>query len=287
MTYQWDQMDAGVETSSIDYGTDKGSNALFRSFLPTASPERIFPQLTTLLNNTIDKAETLPVKSRTLNFRFTARDGNGGVAEDDVQVSVDANSGPFQILQPNTNITLNSLQQQSVQWNSACSELPPVNCSDVDILYSTDNGASFNSLVAGSTPNDGVEAVIFPGTNASNARIKIACANNVFFDISDTSFQLSSSAGSVLPSSVIGGSFNCGAGSVGDDVEPNDSVQQAQSLVIPSTITGTVNNIFDPDDYFTFTAQLSSYTFTLSNYGIYDLDLILLDSKGTAIIKES
>jgi hypothetical protein len=40
MTYQWDQMDAGSATTATTYGTDIGSNALFRSFEPLATPDR-------------------------------------------------------------------------------------------------------------------------------------------------------------------------------------------------------------------------------------------------------
>ena len=49
LTYQWDQMDAGSATNATTYGTDNGSNALFRSFEPLATAERTLPQISTLL----------------------------------------------------------------------------------------------------------------------------------------------------------------------------------------------------------------------------------------------
>ncbi|MDT8451818.1 MAG: M12 family metallo-peptidase [Gammaproteobacteria bacterium] len=214
MTFQWDQMDTGDATDDTTYGTDLGNNALFRSFKPVATPVRIFPQLTTQLSNTPDKAETLPIENRILNFRFTARDGNGGVDEDDMQIAVNANTGPFKVLQPNTSVTLNSAQLQSIQWNAACSEQLPVSCANVDILLSTDGGTIFSSLVGGTTFNDGVEIVSLPNSITNNARIKIACTNNIFFDISDVDFAIGAIGGGSLPTDIIGGSYDCGTATI-------------------------------------------------------------------------
>lgn len=290
MTYQWDQMDAGIATSKDTYGTDNGSNALFRSFPPVETPERTFPQMATLISILTDKAETLPTENRSLNFRFTARDGNGGVDEDDMQITVDGEAGPFKVLQPNSNLVLNSASLQTIQWNAACTEQLPVNCTSVDILYTSDNGTSFTTLL-GNTPNDGMAVVNFQNATASNARIKIACSNNIFFDISDVDFALNNGNGNTLPTDVIGGSYDCGtAGGIvntGDDIEPNNYPAQAQVVSLPITITGTVNDTLDPDDYFEFVASAAAYTMTLNNFGNYDLDLYLYDYTGKNIIASS
>lgn len=63
LSYNWDQFDAGTAT---DVNVDAGDNALFRSTLPSASPTRTFPGLTT--------------KNRNLTFKFVVRDGRGGVS---------------------------------------------------------------------------------------------------------------------------------------------------------------------------------------------------------------
>lgn len=213
MTYQWDQMDVGDATTATTYGTDLGNNALFRSFEPVATAVRIFPQFTTQLSNTPDRAETLPIENRTLNFRLTVRDGNGGVDEDDMQIAVNANTGPFKVLQPNTSVILNSAQLQSIQWNAACTEQLPVSCASVDILYSTNNGTTFIPLIE-STPNNGSAEVNFANVVAGNARIKIACSDNIFFDISDVDFELRSGSGITLPADEIGGSYDCGTATI-------------------------------------------------------------------------
>ncbi|MDH3342563.1 MAG: M12 family metallo-peptidase [Gammaproteobacteria bacterium] len=216
LNYQWDQMDVGKATNSSTFGTDLGSNPLFRSFEPLTSAERTLPQRLTLFginpDNYAVKAETLPIENRTLNFRLTARDNSGGVGEDDMQVTVNGKAGPFKILQPNTNVILNSGLPQSIQWNAACTNAAPVNCANVDILLTKDNGQSYTTLLA-STPNSGIASVTLPAGNTSSARIKIACPDNIFFDISDVDFEINSAGGS-LPTALIGGSYDCGTATI-------------------------------------------------------------------------
>ena len=288
LTYQWDEMDAGSSTDSSTYGSDLVSNALFRSFEPSSSEMRTFPRVSTLLSGLPDRAETLPTENRTLNFRLTVRDGNGGVDEKDMQVVVDGESGPFKVLQPNSADTINTNINQVIEWNSACTELPPVSCDNVDILFSIDAGSSYTSIVGGSTLNDGEEIVSFPTTTAPTAHIKIACVGNIFFDISDNTFALAQDgSGITLTSTGSGGSANCGTAVFNADIEPNDSSVQAQTLTLPTSINGTVNNITDSDDFFVFTATESTYTFTLSAYSTNDLDLLLYNSDGVTLISES
>ncbi len=294
MTYQWDQMDAGTSTTASTHGTDNGSNALFRSFEPVATAERTFPQLATLLGNNpdalADKAETLPTENRTLNFRFTARDGNGGVDEDDMQVIVDGDAGPFEVRQPNTNVILTSLSPQLIEWNTACTDIAPVNCANVDILLSTDGGQNFTSVAGGTTPNDGNQLVVLPSGNTTTARIKIACADNIFFDISNVDFEINDATGGSLAAT--GATSDCGTATgvgnnTGDEIEPNNFPAQAQTLTFPSLLNGSVNDKLDPDDYFVFVANQSSYSFEIFFGGGHDLDLYLLDSTGNGIIAES
>lgn len=291
MSYQWDQMDACLATTASTFGTDQGNNApLFRSYKPATTAERTFPKLNSILNNYSDSSEVIPSKNRTFNFRLTARDGNGGVADDDIQIIVDANSGPFEILQPNTHLILNSGQAQLIQWNTACTQRFPVSCANVDIQLSTDGGKSFSSIINGRTVNDGSEQVDLPNINSSTARIKIACTNNIFFDISKVDFEISNSSGSQLTRSLINDSESCGTANViknKNDSEPNNSAQQAQRITIPTTIKGNVNNLQDSNDYFLFIANDIDHTLTLGDYGNNDLDLTLYDASGEKIIQNS
>ena len=59
------------------------------------------------------------------------------------------------------------------------------------MLFRSDGGNTFPTVLAASTPNDGSEAVVIPVGNTTTARIKVECANNIFFDISNTNFTVS------------------------------------------------------------------------------------------------
>ena len=97
LTFQWEQMDTGLSTNTLSFGTDLGNNALFRSYEPRTVSSRDFPALGTQLNNGIDDAEVLPSTERDLNFRLTVRDGMSGQVTDDVNVTVTTGSGPFRV----------------------------------------------------------------------------------------------------------------------------------------------------------------------------------------------
>ncbi len=292
-SYSWEQMDAGAATQASSYGKDIGSNALFRSFAPVATPVRVFPQWSTLLSNTPDKAEVLPTQSRTLNFRLTVRDGNGGVDADDMVLTVDGSKGPFQVTQPNTAVTLNVNTDQVIEWNKACTDQPPVSCSNVDISYSLDGGVTFSPLLT-ATSNDGAAVINFASVGAPNntgtARIRVACSDNVFFDVSDVDFALTSVGGQTLVAT--GVQEQCGTevdyGSVqGDDIEPNDSIDQAQAVSLPFTITGGASDTTDIFDLYRFASAGGVYDIELSEYGGNDFDLYLYDSDGELVSESS
>jgi hypothetical protein len=211
LTYSWEQMDAG----GASYGQGSYSDAsdpstttrpIFRPFAPGASPSRTFPSLTYILNNanvppatvndqgyTVNSAENLPNITRTLNFRVIVRDGRGGVSDDGTVVNVDGNSGPFTVTAPNTAVSWAGGTTQTVTWNVANTNLAPVSCANVKITLSTDGGLTFPITLAGSTPNDGSETVTIPtGYSSTQARVKVEAVNNIFFDISNTNFTLTS-----------------------------------------------------------------------------------------------
>lgn len=198
LSYQWLQMDLGTQTDATTFGTDLGDNPLFMTLPPVENGSRTIPELGTILASLTNPAETLPTTTRALNFRLLVRDGQGGVDSDNIEVRSNAVAGPFRILQPNTSAELDARQQQYVNWAPACTAIAPVNCSNVDILLSTDGGINFTELIS-STPNDGEQQVTLSGTT-TNARIKIQCSDNIFFDVSDVDFTISDNSGVKLSS---------------------------------------------------------------------------------------
>lgn len=184
LTYSWEQVDAG-QASTVSQ--DQGNNAIFRAFLPTATPVRTFPSLNNILQNTTSTGELVPANPRTLKFALAVRDNKGGVTIDDMQVDIVASSG-FKITSHNTTETIEKNSLVSLTWDVAGTTVSPVNCSNVDISLTTDGGNTFTQLMAGITiENDGAEDVLIPSTinNSTTARFKVKCSDNIFFDISD------------------------------------------------------------------------------------------------------
>jgi len=129
----------------------------------------------------------LPVTTRTMNFRVTARDnrsGGGGVSSGATQINVRSDAGPFTVTQPASGANWPTGSIRTVTWNVANTNNAPVSCANVRILLSTDGGATFPVTVLSSTANDGSESVTVPGTPTGNARIKVEAIDNIFFNIS-------------------------------------------------------------------------------------------------------
>ena len=210
LTYQWQQMDTGAATTDTTLGTDLGTNPLFKSFPSVSDGSRTFPDIDQILLNATDVAEVLPDRARTMNFRLLVKDGNGGVNHDDIKVRVTSVAGPFKILQPNLAQTLDIDLPQVVEWDTACTAELPVDCANVDILFSADGGVTFDEPpLLPNTPNNG-QATVFFTQEATNARLKIRCTDNVFFDVSDVNFSTNSVSDFALGDTVDGGdSFEC------------------------------------------------------------------------------
>lgn len=191
LTYCWEQNDNGPEG---DWNTPTGNAAIFRSFMPETVPYRYFPKLTSILNNTVSKGEVLPSYGRTMEFRLTVRDNNagcGGVANDDAIITVAGNSGPFRVTAPASAVTWAGSSTQTITWDVANTTAAPVNCTNVSILLSTDGGLTYPTTLAASTPNDGSEAITIPDINTTTARIMVAGAGNIFFNINPVNFTIS------------------------------------------------------------------------------------------------
>jgi hypothetical protein len=200
LTYLWEEFDLG--TASPPNTDVAAARPIFRTFVPLTLPSRTFPRLADILSNVPTLGESMSTRNRTMTFRLTARDnrtGGGGVNYASTTVTVNAAAGPFAITQPTTALSWAGNSLQTVTWNVAGTSAAPVACANVEIDLSTDGGATFPTVLLASTPNDGSEPVTVPETPTAQARIRVACVGNVFFDISHANFTIVADDGLPAP----------------------------------------------------------------------------------------
>jgi hypothetical protein len=199
LSYQWDQMDAGTATSSTTLGDDFGDNALFRSYLPQPTGDRDFPALgTQVADGPIDLSEALPCTSRIVNFRLTVRDNKSGQATADVSLTVDGASGPFRITSFNTAETIFTTSPLIFNWDVANTNTGAVSCANVDVdllTFSADHKTYAVTQLLSNVVNNGNQIIRLPDNSGSNARFRVSCNSNIFYDISDADLIIQNSGG--------------------------------------------------------------------------------------------
>ncbi len=188
LLYSWEQRDLGPQAALTD--PDDGRFALFRMLDSASSPERYLPALATVVSGTPDLSERIPQVAREMTMRLTVKDGAGGVQSDDIVVSIDGDSGPFEVVSPNGGEQVG--RSKTVEWDTGFTEQAPVSASMVEIYLSTNDGVSFDQLID-TVDNTGSANINFPvGIQSQDARLMIKGAGNIFYDVSDAAFQLDS-----------------------------------------------------------------------------------------------
>lgn len=191
LTYSWEQFDTGA-VSEIGFPLENSPS--FVTFRPSREPIRLFPRATTIILNRMTSGEVLPDTTRQLTFGVTVRDnqaGGGSTAFAKVAFMATAEAGPFLVLQPDSaNIVYEMEDSILVQWDVANTTAEPVNCANVDVYLSFNNGQDFPKLLAAGVPNNGETMVVLPDTTTNRARIKVKCSDNIFFDMSNNRFRI-------------------------------------------------------------------------------------------------
>ncbi len=198
VTFLWEEFDLGPDPGGPP--NNPNSPPFFRSFTPTANNCRTFPQLNDILTNTPTIGEILPQVAIPMTFRLTVFDNNpgnvgGGFNQDEVVVTVDGNSGPFQVTSQNAATNWNAGENQVVTWDVANTNAAPVSCPTVDVSFSTDGGQTFPTVLAAATANDGTEQIVVPVGDTTTGRVKVQCSNNVFFDINNATITIGGGGG--------------------------------------------------------------------------------------------
>jgi Metallo-peptidase family M12/SprB repeat len=202
--YSWEQINNEVNTQPPTATNTAGPQ--FRVYTPTTSPKRTLPRMSDVLAGTNYQWEVLPSVARSLDFSFVARDWNavGGCTSHDTMKVTVAASGPFVMTSLNALTTINSPSTQTITWDVAGTNMPPVSCSSIDIMLSTDGGTTFPTVLATGAPNNGSATVSIPaGINSTTARVMLKCSNNIFFDVNNRNITIAASAASVDATAII------------------------------------------------------------------------------------
>lgn len=236
LTYSWDEIDLGPTTP---LGSPMGSSPLFRWYEPTGNPTRTFPKIETVIANTFSKTEVLPTYNRDIRFVLVARDntpGGGGVAWDTVELRSTSLAGPFLVSYPNTvNIKWKVGEYQTILWDVANTDKAPVNAKTVNIKLSTDNGLTYPITLATGVPNNGKHCIEVPGIIGTNMRIRVEAADNVFFDISNSKFEIAQPTAGISLCASTAKDFACLPGNYTTEI----STAGLGGVADPITLTAT------------------------------------------------
>ena len=118
------------------------------------------------------------------------RDNNeevGAFGMDTITFDCSAEAGPFvvdEIMEAQV-----AGKHSLITWDVANTNAQPVNCQSVDILLYDSNDFESYTVIKEATENDGNEWVIMPAS-ASGLRVMVRAADNIFFDISNNSFDI-------------------------------------------------------------------------------------------------
>jgi subtilisin-like proprotein convertase family protein len=197
-TFGWSQNDpepGGMGTSAPSATATSGP--VYRSVLPTVSPDRYMPSIGNVVaNNLTPTWEVTPSVARELNFALVVRDNASGFANgigqtdsDLMKVNVE-NVTPFTMSAPNTAVSWEVASTQNVTWNVGQTTNATINCQNVNIKLSIDGGYTYPYTIVSNTPNDGSESITIPNHISSTARIMVEAADNIFYDISNTNFSI-------------------------------------------------------------------------------------------------
>ena len=193
LTYCWEQANVGFDASDGVTATSTTSPN-FRSFSPTTSTDRYMPQLSSVIAGNLSTYwETVSNVARTMNFALTVRDNAAGGGQnkiDQMEVTVDGASGPFQVTSQGTTTTFTAFDNTTVTWNVAGTDAGVVNTPNVDIFLSLDGGLTYPITLATATPNDGAENIVLPNNGTTNGRIMVRGSGNIFYALNGANFTI-------------------------------------------------------------------------------------------------
>jgi hypothetical protein len=209
LSYRWEQYQNIASNSAlINNPNDSQDRPLFRSYKPQEASFRFFPQFSSVLSGNLVKGEQYAQVNRFIDLNLSVDDGAGLLTTAATEVQT-AGVCPFKVLEPTSQTRWAAGSQRSIYWDRADSNLSPVSCSSVDIVYSPDNFTSDSvQILLRSAPNTGSAQVTAPQSLSSNARIAVICHKesqaglnpsnspfaNTFYAVSPATFRVTTPA---------------------------------------------------------------------------------------------
>ncbi|NNE32728.1 MAG: T9SS type A sorting domain-containing protein [Winogradskyella sp.] len=200
LTYTWEQNDSEDMQTPVRPVPTSTAGPMFRSRRGTISPSRYFPQLGDILNNNLQPDwEVIPQGARDFEFALTVRDNVAvyGQTNSDLMnlhsvVSTDDGSSlpisAFTVTSQNSPTTWIQGTPQTITWNVSNTNLSPVNCANVNILFSASGNFDDTVALASGVPNSGT--YLYDGNSITaetdTGRLMIRAADNVFLDVNDS-----------------------------------------------------------------------------------------------------
>lgn len=261
LTYCWEQYDDAANNAALCGDTTtagdndcipvdtKTTGPLFRSYDPTTNPTRYFPNMTSIMAGSTTTTgdditvEALPSVARTLNFRLTVRDNavtpagqtNFGARA----ITIDATRGPLTVTSQNTDgLVWAPGSTQTITWavNNTNASTGGTN---VDILLSTDNGATWTTTLVAATPNDGSQTITVPAVSAAYCRVMVKASASIFFNVNTKNIAIGNYTYQTQ-NSCTDYPFNLNA----TMTESSDTSYPGMSLTIPDSYTITDANFY-------------------------------------------
>ena len=189
MTFCWEGKDIVTDSNINSYepASTYTSGPMFRSYSPVSRGWRMFPKIENILDNSYhNRWEVLPSVSRYLRFAVTVRDNHTGGGQSpyrSLTINVDDSAGPFRVTSQSVNTVWSHGNSETITWNVAGTDGGQINCSNVDILLSTNGGQSFDVQLASNVPNNGSATITVPNVNTGNGVIMVKAHGNYFFDL--------------------------------------------------------------------------------------------------------
>ena len=239
LTYCWEQNDSAITTSSGNstaYPT-KPDGPLFRSITPNISPVRYFPSYNNVLLNKLSTTwESVSAIARTLHFKLTGRDnaalGSRQTNSDEMIVTVNATTGPFEITSQNVgDMSWFQGTNQTITWNVNGTNVLP-GSTNVNIKLSTDGGITFPTTLVANTPNDGSQIITVPNLTATNCRILIEPTANIYYAINSMPFAIGYSVITTCNTYTFNTPFSI----------PESATYTTRTITVPAS-TGTVYDV--------------------------------------------